>query len=70
MAKDYCTWFPEKWKGIDISECCKEHDSNCGSHGFYRCLRKKIGKVPSFLIAIGGGIGCWIKYTSKMARRI
>lgn len=70
MVKDYCTWFPEYWFGTYIGNCCKEHDENCGSHSFYKCLRKKIGRVSAFLIAIGGGIGCWTKYTSKMFKRI
>lgn len=68
--KDYCSWFPEKWFGTYIGDCCKEHDSNCGSHSFYKCLNRKINKVSAFLIACGGGIGCWFKYTSKMFKRI
>lgn len=69
-VKDYCSYFPEHWFGTYIGDCCKEHDSNCGSHSFYRCLRKKIGFFGALLIAIGGGIGCWAKYTSKMYKRL
>ena len=68
--KDYCTWFPESWRGVDISGCCKIHDDNCGTHSFYKCLRAKIGRVPSAIIAVGGGLGCWVKYTRRMFRRL
>ena len=70
MKKDYCTWFKESWRGVDISECCKGHDTDCGSHGFYNCLKGKIGKFHASYIALGGGLGCWAKYTSKMFRRL
>lgn len=70
MEKDYCTWFPEKWRGVDISECCKGHDESCGSHGFYKCLKGKIGSFHASYIALGGGLGCWVKYTKKMIKRL
>lgn len=68
--KDYCTWFPETWRGVDISECCKDHDASCGSHGFYECLKSKIGWFHASYITLGGGLGCWVKYTSKMFKRL
>ncbi len=68
--KDYCTWFPESWRGIYIGDCCKGHDDTCSTHAFYKCLRKKIGLLGSLLIALGGSVGCWVKYTSRMWRRV
>jgi len=67
---DYCTMFPEKWLGVDISPCCKLHDEECSTGKFFRCLRDKIGSFHAAYIAVGGGIGCWIKYTRKMVKRI
>ena len=26
MKKDWCTSWPDKWKHIDYSECCHQHD--------------------------------------------
>lgn len=26
MVKDCCTWFPEKFRGDEIHECCCQHD--------------------------------------------
>ena len=68
--KDYCTWFPEKWREVDISGCCKVHDDTCSTSKFYKCLKSKINRVPAVAIAIGGGLGCWVKYTSKMFKRV
>lgn len=78
MEKDYCSKFPERWlvwiawykiKIMPISDCCKEHDENCGTHSFLKCLKKK-KVVGYYLIAVGGAIGCWAKYPSKMFKRI
>lgn len=65
MKKDYFSYFPDTFKGIDISECCKHHDNEVGMRGtynpvtphinFYKCLK---GKGISFLwrciITFGG----------------
>ena len=68
--EDHCTWWPEKWRGVDISDCCKEHDQECSTHNFYKCLKVKVGRFHASYIALGGGAGCWIKYTSKMIKRL
>jgi len=68
--KDYCSFFPEAWGGINISKCCYLHDSTCSTHLFYKCLRKKLDIISSSVITLGGSIGCWVKYTSKMAKRV
>ena len=68
--KDYCTMFPEKWVGVDISDCCKLHDNTCSTTKFFNCLKGKIGTFHSSYISLGGGFGCWVKYTSKMIKRL
>jgi len=70
MVKDWCTGWPEKWRGVDISPCCKEHDETLGTHTFYRCLKSKIGWFHAVYITAGGGIGAWVKYTKTMIRRV
>lgn len=64
--KDYCTWFPEKWRGVDISECCKGHDETCSTRKFYLCLKGKIGRFHASYIGFGGSLGCITKYPRKM----
>lgn len=64
--KDYCTWFPEVWRKVDISSCCSAHDSDCSTRKFYLCLKDKIGKFHATYIGFGGSIGCYIKYPKKM----
>lgn len=66
MKKDYCTWFPEKWAGVDISDCCKGHDDTCSTREFYLCLKDKVGRFHASYIGFGGSVGCWVKYTKKM----
>lgn len=66
MAIDYCTWFPEKWRGVDIRECCKLHDDTCSTRKFYLCLKDKIGRFHATYIGFGGSLGCWFKYTKYM----
>lgn len=79
--KDYCTLFPESWRGKDISMCCKQHDNDCGEAGsfnifrhtldFYRCLRNNTQKPKyAFMIAAGGFIGELIKYPWFVYRKI
>jgi len=68
--KDYCSYFPEYWFETYIGGCCKVHDESCSSHKFYNCLRTKISFVGSMILTIGGGLGCWIKYTKKMLKRL
>lgn len=64
--KDYCTFFPEEWRGVSIKDCCFGHDSTCSTRLFYLCLEEKVGKFWATLIAFGGSVGCWVKYTKKM----
>lgn len=60
--KDWCTWFPEKWRGVYIGDCCKGHDSNCKTKPFFDCLKKKVGTFWAVIIAGGGAIGCLLRY--------
>ncbi len=73
MKKDYCTLFPETFRGIDISPCCKKHDNEVGEKGtyspltphiaFYRCLKEKgLSFGWSFAIALAGGLMSSVKY--------
>ncbi len=68
--KDYCTWFPDVWLGMDISECCKRHDDTLGTHDFYQCLKSKIGWFHALYITAGGAIGAWVKYPLAMKKKI
>jgi len=68
--KDYCTGFPEKWLGVDISDCCAKHDENLGTHSFYACLKSKIGWFHASYITAGGAIGAWVKYTRTMIKKV
>jgi len=75
---DYCTLFPENWRGVYIGLCCKGHDSDCSTSRFYVSLYKafrsklsvKESKLWATVITTGGAFGCWVKYTSKMWRRM
>ena len=76
--KDHCTLFPEywavwvrpfRWKIIYIGDCCKKHDEDCSTHAFAYCLWKRRA-VGSYLIVLGGGIGCLVKYPRKIVKRI
>lgn len=70
---DYCSGFPEVWRGKEIGEtCCKKHDNDSGGRGswdfyrhmidFYRCLEATgIGRKYAWMITIGGTIGVIIK---------
>ena len=68
--EDHCSCFPEQWLGVDISDCCKEHDDTLGTHSFYRCLKGKIGWFHAGYITAGGAIGAWVKYTRIMIKKI
>ena len=68
--KDFCSWFPENVWGVYIGDCCRIHDEGCSTSKFYECLSRKIDIFSSALIVGGGAIGCWIKYTSSMWRKI
>jgi hypothetical protein len=70
IKKDHCTGFPEVWVGVDISDCCKQHDETLGTRIFYRCLKAKIGRFHASYITIGGAIGAWVKYTKIMIKRV
>ena len=67
---DYCTGFPDKWLGQDISECCKLHDETLSTSKFYTCLKGKLGRFHATYIALGGAAGAWIKYTKRMIKRV
>ena len=72
MKKDYCSAFPEKVNGIDISECCKQHDDDCTEGSgksfkqtyadFYKCLKDRVGRGWAFAITFGGTLGCAVRY--------
>ena len=76
MAKDYCTWFPEKWikvtwlklkiEIVDISPCCKGHDTTCSTREFFLCLKGKINEIFAAPIGFVASIGCWLKEPKKM----
>jgi hypothetical protein len=60
--KDWCTGFPDTWRGVYIGECCKHHDNNCGTSNFFKCLKRKLGVFHASYITLGGMLGCLIKY--------
>jgi len=71
---DHCTGFFENWytwtgKKIYIGDLCKAHDDRCGTHGFYIDTWKArlIGAIAISTIAT---LACWVKYTSKMIKKI
>ena len=75
---DFCTFFFERfprwktllsWEVVDISPCCEIHDDTCSFHAFIKCLWSK-RVVGTSIIAIGGAIGCIVKFPSKMLKRI
>ena len=68
--KDYCTMFPEYWRGKYTGDCCKLHDSTLSTSSFYKCLRGKLTTVEAVLITAGGSIGAWIKYPKDMWNRV
>ena len=74
---DGCTGIPDKVFGVDVSDCCKAHDTTqpCGSRSFFYCLQTKLqglafGGVLALLIALGGALGCWIKYPKFMWKKL
>ena len=38
VKKDWCTMWPDRWRGVDFSLCCKEHDEDYA----------RIAKIKSF----------------------
>lgn len=63
--------------GVNIKECCYLHDESCITKQFFNALKSKFEenniKLAWFhagYITIGGAVGCWLKYTSKMFKRI
>lgn len=63
---EWCTMFPDKWRGVDISDCCKLHDETCSTRKFYLCLVEKLGKIHASYIAFGGSVGCLVRYPLVM----
>ena len=67
--KGFCTWFWDNWFGVYIGDCCKNHDVDCKTAEFFRCLRKKFsGKFHATYIAFFGSSGCWFKYPKWMIK--
>ncbi|MHB8098076.1 MAG: hypothetical protein ACYDD5_00620 [Sulfuricurvum sp.] len=67
---DYCTGWFEYYLGENIWECCKGHDEDLGTHTFYKCLKEKLGWFHALYITAGGAIGAWVKYTSRMFKKV
>lgn len=82
MKKDYCSGFPDtwikwvnpfRWKKVDISDICKDHDNEdgkgCASHIFAKRLFKNriVGAIPIFMVA---SLACWVMYPIDMFKRI
>lgn len=67
---DWCTGWWDRYLGVDISVCCKEHDNTLSTHRFFICLKSKIGIFHATYITIGGAIGAWVKYTNRMLGRV
>lgn len=79
---DWCTGFPEKWRGKEIGEpCCKKHDYDSGEEGdfnfiqhqksFYRCLRTQLLKSKwAIVIAIGGAVGVVLKMPWLLYKKV
>lgn len=76
MAKesDGCTGFFQNWFSytegkIHLKKLCEEHDKECSSTTFGKLLwkHKVVGGSLIWLVASGA---CWVKYTSKMFKRV
>lgn len=73
--KDYCTMFPEYVFKIYIGNACRGHDDTCSTTRFYKNLVEDLKPLTfnhelSALIAVGGAIGCWVKYFKFMINRV
>jgi len=62
--------FFEEWFGTYIGDCCKEHDEECSTSKFFRCLKRKIDWIGTIMITLGGALGCLLKYPKKMIKRL
>ena len=78
MTEDYCSYFPDfwfkwvgpfKWEMVYIGDICKNHDDTCSSTTFYTELWER-RVVGTYIIGFAGALGCWVKYTSKMFKRV
>ena len=68
--KKYCSGIPDIIKGVFIGDCCKIHDTTCSTSKFYKCVNSRLGKSLGILIASGGAVGCWFKYSKRMVKRV
>ena len=73
MKEDYCSNFPEQFRGDNIQPCCKQHDNDCGQRGsynpyqtmvkFWKCLKENgVHAQWRLLIVTGGTLGHLVKY--------
>ena len=70
IMSGHCTLFPDTFLGVYIGNCCKGHDGNCSTGQFYKCLTKLLAKHWAMIITGGGAIGCWVRYTKGMLKRL
>ena len=79
--KDYCSLFPETFRGVDISPACKLHDNLCGQAGtwcffktvvpFYKKLREcGLSRGWSVVITTGGSILCLVKWPYLLYKKL
>lgn len=73
MKYDYCSNFPETWRGKAIGEtCCKKHDNDSGGAGswnfyqhqsdFYKCLKATgMSMKWVWMITAGGTMAVIVK---------
>jgi len=72
--KDWCSYFPEYIFGQYIGDACRGHDGDCSTSRFYKNLVEDLKELTfnhelAFIIAVGGGAGCWWFHTKLMKRR-
>ena len=42
IAPDYqCTWFPDTWFGVSLTDCCIAHDLGGSDIGLMQCVAHK-----------------------------
>jgi len=68
--KDWCTSFPEywyrwktwySWEKVYIGDCCKQHDENCSTKRFIKCLSKR-SIVGRYVITAAAASACLLRY--------
>ena len=69
MADLQCTWWPDNWFGLNITDCCKQHDLGASDWELFLCVGEQDPRLWPVAFAMLIGLSTFGVIYRKLQRK-